>query len=54
MTIGKDKKRVVLSLKTTVYEDALKIAEDDNRTFSNFIEKLLEDLIKQKKKNEHK
>lgn len=48
MAVGKGKKRILITLPETIIEKAKKLAEEDRRTLSNYIEKLLEDTIKNK------
>lgn len=48
MAIGKGKKRVLITLPENMISKAKELAESDKRTLSNYIEKLLEDAIKNK------
>jgi len=48
MPVGKGKKRILITLSEDIIDEARKLADADKRTLSNYIEKLLEDAIKNK------
>ena len=48
MTVGKGKKRILITLSENIIDKAKKLADIDKRTLSNYIEKLLEDAAKNK------
>jgi len=48
MTVGKGKKRILITLSENIIDEAKKLADADRRTLSNYIEKVLEDIVKKK------
>ena len=48
MTVGKGRKRILITLSEDIIDKAKILADEDKRTLSNYIEKLLEDTIKNK------
>jgi|GEM_PF-6802274 len=46
MTVGKGKKRILITLSENILNEAKKLADADKRTLSNYIEKVLQDIIK--------
>jgi len=48
MTVGKGKKRILITLSEDIIDETKKLADADKRTLSNYIEKLLQDIVKKK------
>jgi len=48
LTVGKGKKRILITLSENIIDEAKKLADADRRTLSNYIEKVLEDIVKKK------
>lgn len=46
MTVGKDKKRILITLPEKLIEEVKILADADKRTLSNYIEKVLQDIVK--------
>jgi len=46
MTVGKNKKRILITLPEKLIEEVRILADADKRTLSNYIEKVLQDIIK--------
>jgi len=48
MTAGKGKKRILITLSENIIDEAKKLADADKRTLSNYIEKMLQDIVNKK------
>jgi len=49
MAIGKGRKRILITLPEKLIDEIKEVAKSDNRTVSNYIEKVLQDIAKTKK-----